>query len=203
MIASSKSWKLPACCSGVAGGGGQKSKSLGWLDPSPPHSEIFFLADEEFDLFGDPVRFPSGRRGRPSHVATQKNRNKVMVLLALGWSNERIAGALHITQPTLRKYYFSELKARDIQRDRLDAWRFEKVIAAAQEGNVGGMRLLAQMIEKNDLVLADAKIRAAQKSSRKTGYVGKKELEHMAAHEAAKGGDDDWGDDLKPGVKPC
>lgn len=158
---------------------------------------------EEFDLFGDPVRLPGGRRGRPAHVATQKNRNKIIVLLALGWSNERIAGALHITQPTLRKHYFSELKVRDIQRDRLDAWRFEKVIDAAQGGNVGAMRLLSQMIEKNDLVFADAKIRAAQKSSRQPSYVGKKEQEKLAAQKTAEGGDTGWGDDLKPGVTPC
>lgn len=171
--------------------------------PVPPHSEIFFLADEEIDLFGDPVRLPSGRRGRPAHVATQKNRNKVIMLLALGWANERIAGALHITQPTLRKHYFSELKARVVQRDRLDAWRFEKVIEAAQGGNVGAMRLLTQMIEKNDLVFADAKIRAAQNSSRSATYVGKKEQAQLAAHETVLGGDEGWGDDLKPGVTPC
>lgn len=30
------------------------------------------------------------------------------MLLALGWNNERIAAALRITPPSLRRHYFSE-----------------------------------------------------------------------------------------------
>ena len=55
----------------------------------------------DLDLFGDPVRVP-GRRGRPQHVASQRNRDKVVMLLALGWSNDRIANALVVSLPTLR-----------------------------------------------------------------------------------------------------
>ncbi|WP_167685889.1 resolvase [Parasedimentitalea denitrificans] len=157
------------------------------------------MAEQDFDLFGDPVRLPNGKRGRPAHVPSQKNRNKIIVLLALGWGNERIAGAMHISQPTLRRYYFSELKRRDIQRDRLDAWRFEKIVDQVESGNVGAMRLLDQMIAKNDQVLTDAKIRAAQNGEKKTEYIGKKEVDRQAADSAVKGNSPGWEDDLTPG----
>jgi len=63
------------------------------------------------DVFGDPIPEGWGKRGRPQHVATQQNRNKVtMLLLALGWNNRRIAKSLSIAPPTLRKNYFRELK---------------------------------------------------------------------------------------------
>jgi hypothetical protein len=65
-----------------------------------------------------------GWRGRPEHIATQQNRNKVLMLPALGWNSERIAAALSITPPTLRKNYFREMKFRTEQRDRPDVnWR--------------------------------------------------------------------------------
>ncbi|OWU80441.1 helix-turn-helix domain containing protein [Phaeobacter sp. 22II1-1F12B] len=159
------------------------------------------MSDEQFDLFGDPVRLPSGKRGRPAHQPDQKNRNKVMMLLALGWSKDRIANAIHCSVPTLNRYYFSELKARSLQRDRLDAWRFEKVMAQAETGNVGAQRLLNQMIEKNDMMQTAAQIRDAQRKPGKSKPIGKKEQERQDAGRVADGGSDDgWGDDLKPGL---
>lgn len=159
------------------------------------------MSYQEFDLFGDPCRLPNGRRGRPAHVATLENRNKVMMLLALGWSNERIAGALHCSLPTLRKHYFSELKTRDIQRDRLDAYRFERLMALVKEGNVGALRLLDQMIAKNDLRVMAAHMPDKSKARSKEGSMGKKEKAMQAARDVAAGGDGDWMDDLKPGYQ--
>lgn len=161
------------------------------------------MSEQEFDLFGDPVRQSNGRRGRPAHVATQENRNKVIMLLAFGWSNERIAAALHISQPTLRRYYFSELKARDIQRDRLDLKRYMQVFAAAEQGNVGAMRLLDQLIAKSDLALTTGRLGEAQrKAAAKPETPGKKAQEKLDAHSVVGGGgdaDSGWGDDIKPG----
>ncbi|WP_040104520.1 helix-turn-helix domain-containing protein [Phaeobacter gallaeciensis] len=162
------------------------------------------MDDQEFDLFGDPVRLPNGRRGRPAHVATQENRNKVIVLLSLGWSNERIAAALHISQPTLRTYYFSELKARAIQRDRLDAHRFMIAMEQANKGNVGAMRLLDQLIAKSDLALTTGRLGEAQRKSaaKKPDTPGKKAQEKLDAHNAVADqgvSSDLWGDDIKPG----
>jgi hypothetical protein len=49
-------------------------------------------------------------------------------LLVLGWNNERIALALHITPPSLGGIYFSELRYRDdglLRRDfvAMTLWR--------------------------------------------------------------------------------
>ena len=187
------------------GRGGSKIGKPGLsLDPFSPHSEIFFLEHEEFDLFGDPVRRSDGKRGRPAHVATQENRNKVIVLLAVGWSNERIAAALHVSQPTLRRHYFSELKARDVQRDRLESHQLMQAMDAANKGNVGAMRLFNTLLEKQDLILTTGRLKEAQKRSQKPKEEtpGKKLQTKIDAHETIKDGGSGkgpWGDLLTPG----
>lgn len=103
-----------------------------------------------FDLFGDPVPPNHGRRGRPSHIDTEQNRNKVTMLLALGWSNERIAAALSISAPTLMKHYFSILEARAIQRDRMESAIAMKLWEGLQAGNVAAAREFRALIERND-----------------------------------------------------
>ena len=104
------------------------------------------------DLFGDPIPDNWGGRGRPSHIPTLENRNRVVMLLALGWNNERIAAALDITPPTLRKSYKRELKFRDEQRDRLNAALAMRLWAGVQEGNVSAIREFQAFLEKNDLM---------------------------------------------------
>lgn len=124
-----------------------------------------------------------------------------MMLLALGWSNERIANAIHCSVPTLRKHYFSELKRRDMQRDRFDAWRLEKVMEQAEAGNVGAQRLLNQMVEKNDMMLAAARMRDAGGDDDEA-RLGKKERARREAQALAERNDvDGWGGDLSPGYQ--
>lgn len=106
--------------------------------------------DEILDLFGDPIPARHGKPGRPSHMPTVENRNKVIMLLALGWSNERIAGALRITPPTLRRHYFSELKCRDGQRDRMSAALAMRLWSEVQAGNVTAMREFQRFVDRND-----------------------------------------------------
>ncbi|MGD9923915.1 MAG: hypothetical protein AB7V13_21110 [Pseudorhodoplanes sp.] len=105
---------------------------------------------EILDLFGDPIPEGHGKRGRPPHVVTNQNRNKVIMLLALGWSNERIASAISVTLPTLRKHYFSQLKVRDIQRDRLMASLAMRLWTQVEAGNVTGMREFQRFLDRND-----------------------------------------------------
>jgi hypothetical protein len=121
-------------------------------------------------------------RGRPEHVASQQNRNKVNMLLALGWSNKRIAASLFITLPTLRKHYFSELRFRDVARDRLDASVAMKLWDGVQDGNVGAIREFRKLIERNDLM--NPRPAGAQPPSQKAKAIalGKKQ----AAIEAAR-----------------
>lgn len=137
---------------------------------------------ENFDLFGDPVPDGRGGRGRPQHVPTKENRNRVNMLLALGWAGERIAAALRITLPTLRRHYFSELKYREVARDRLEMRRAEQLWKAAEGGNVGAMREFARFLERNDRVVSEHAMGAAPgKKEKAPAPVGKKVIDAQRA----------------------
>ena len=105
------------------------------------------------DLFGEPVPAGWGQRGRPEHIASQQNRNRVSMLVAFGWSNKRIAAALMITLPTLRKHYFSELKFREVARDRLNTALATKLWELFMAGNVAAGKEFRALTEQNDLML--------------------------------------------------
>lgn len=140
-----------------------------------------------FDLFGNPVPFGRGKRGRPEHVATIENRNKVSILLAAGWSNERIASSLAITLPTLRKHYFSELKAREAMRDRLEARRLELAWRTAEAGNVGAMKEFGRLLEKNDRMEIERELSQSGKNNapvETAPRVGKKAMDAQRALDA-------------------
>jgi hypothetical protein len=159
------------------------------------------------DLFGN-LRYASRGKGRPPFERTQENANKVSMLLAMGWSNSRIAGCIldprtgkPISEPTLKRHFRSELQLRDVARDQLTAKRLMQVVEATDAGNVGAMRLLGQLIEKNDMMLAASQIRKAQDSTGNKRKLGKKEQAQRAAEEIADGATpSDWGDDLNPGT---
>lgn len=137
---------------------------------------------EIFDLFGDPVPEGRGGRGRPQHVPTSENRNRVNLLLALGWGNERIAAALRITPPTLRRHYFSELRHRDVARDRLDLRRAEVLWREAEKGNVGAIKEFGRLLERNDLMLFGQTSRPQPAApAPKPAKLGKKEAALAAA----------------------
>jgi hypothetical protein len=107
--------------------------------------------DANFDLFGNPVRAGKGRPGRPRFEATEKDRNKVKLLLALGWSNERVANAIGASLASLKRYFRAELKVRGAMRDRLDARRLELAMEMANDRNVAALKELGKMIERSDM----------------------------------------------------
>lgn len=166
-------------------------------------------------LWGDPVYRVSRLRGRPPFEWTQENSFKVSMLLAAGWSNSRIAGTVldprtgkSISVPTLKRYFRAELSQRDHARDQLVAKQLMVAADQAFSGNVGAMRLLDQLIAKNDQKLAAAKMtqpgagddddRDEEKPSSR--YVGKGELARKKANALASGEEQsDWGSLLKPG----
>lgn len=141
--------------------------------------------DQIFDLFGDPVPTNWGGRGRPQHIPTVEYRNKVKLLLAFGWSNGRIANALAITEPTLRKHYFSELKFRSEQRDRMDASLAARLWKEVEAGSVSAMKEFRKLVEVNDRM----EIERAMGSSPARDAVpadrpGKKDLDRRRAVDA-------------------
>ncbi len=139
--------------------------------------------DKILDLFGDPVPSNWGGRGRPEHIPTQQNRNRVSMLVALGWSNQRIAAAMLVTLPTLRKHYFSELKYRAVARDRLDANLATKLWDLFLAGNVAAGKEFRKLLERNDLMLYGQ----APPPAAKEPKLGKKEAALAAAQRPDRG----------------
>ncbi|SEB78950.1 MULTISPECIES: hypothetical protein [Rhodobacterales] len=142
------------------------------------------------NLFGETWLAADKRRGRPAFEWTEENSNKVSMLLAAGWSNERIAGVIldprtgkSISVPTLKRHFRSELQIRDAARDRLDAERLMRVWSNAQTGNVGAERLFVQLLERNDRMESERKLAAKPKDSAQP-KVGKKIVDEQKALDA-------------------
>lgn len=138
------------------------------------------MGGEVLDLFGNPVRAGKGARGRPAFEVTERNRNKVKLLLALGWGNDRIANAVECSLATLKRYFRAELAVRDQMRDRLEAERLMQMAEQSANGNVGAARVLSTLIDRNDRMIAERLLAARPKGE----AVGKKESRALAALDA-------------------
>jgi hypothetical protein len=151
--------------------------------------EIFFLSDPIFttDLFGEARALPSGKRGRPSHCWSQSSENRVILGLAMGYSDAAIADGLGISVPTLRKYYFSVLKRRDMQRTRFELWRAEILSNEANQGNVAAIRELDKIMKARDRHLEQERL--SRMTAEKGPKLGKKDQRQQAAKDAAASDD--------------
>ena len=150
----------------------------------------------DLDLFGDPIPDGFGKRGRPPHVATDRNRNKVMVLLAVGWLPGRIAAALGITEPTLRKHYFFELRSRSTMLDRLKAAHLTTLLDQMRSGNVQAIKEMGRIIDRIDAAQFGLGHDASDDDeSEPPRRLGKKEAAQADAERAGEGSL--WGNDLR------
>lgn len=68
------------------------------------------------DLFGDPVRPRLGLAGRPRHMPTDAQRDRIRELRASGMVITDIAAAVGLSHPTLQFYYRAELRRPALQR---------------------------------------------------------------------------------------
>ena len=158
------------------------------------------------DLWGNQIYRRVGKKGRPPFERTDENASKINMLLACGWSNARIADCVidprtgkSISVPTLKRHFRAELQERDVARDRLFAKRIGVTADVAFDGNIGAMRLLNLMIEKNDLMITAAKFRD-NKEEQPEALLGKKEIERRKAKELVENKEQGtWGSDLTPG----
>ena len=111
-----------------------------------------------------------------------------MVLLALGWEIEKIAAAIGITRPTLKKHYFRELKVRDEARARLEGNLVVGMAAKALAGDVPAYREVRRALDKADLVDADQVYRPTVRPPGKAvPKLGKKEERQAAAESVGEG----------------
>lgn len=128
------------------------------------------------DLLGDPVPEGFGKRGRPAHVVSDEKRKLVIMLQAFDWKDEKIAAALGITPPTLRKHYFRELKARAEARARVEAKLIDSLMAEVGAGNVSAIDKMFKRLDRLDL----ARLPKVEKEPK----LGKKETAKREAREA-------------------
>jgi hypothetical protein len=107
------------------GRGGGQSLNISCLANPPPATRRFFsvmtsFADHrETDLFGQPVRPNKGRRGRPALQVTNEGRDMLEMACARGWPNARIAEAVGISVPSLKRHF----RSRPVQPPRPRRWR--------------------------------------------------------------------------------
>lgn len=149
--------------------------------------------DQNFDLFGDPVPENWGGKGRPAHIPTLENYNKVKLLLAMGVQVKQVAKSLGVTQPTLRQHYSSLLSQRRDMRARMDAVRYLRLWQESMKGNVAALKEFDRILERIDVASLSDQIEGAQ--TKKPRQLGKKEAAQIAAETAGEG--TDWGDDLQ------
>jgi hypothetical protein len=76
------------------------------------------------------------RPGRPSFSPTETQRRQVLMASMKGYTIESIAALMEVTIPTLRKYFFREIKRG---RELGAAENTNNLQAAAKEGNVTAM----------------------------------------------------------------
>ena len=102
---------------------------------------------------------------------------------------------MDISLATLKRYFRADLKIRDVMRDRLVARQFEIALEQANAGNMTALKLLDQMMDKNDRMYAARSLERAQSNDDPKEKMGKKERAAIEAKEASES--DTWGEDLQ------
>lgn len=156
------------------------------------------MVDVILDGFWGPVHVRSGEPGRPEHMPTDANRQKIVLSLALGWTQLRIAAALGLTVKTLRKHYSPQLAARTVALDRLKLERLTYLFSQVRAGNVGAIKEMGKVIEAVEAAtfgMGPIAQQPAREMSEPRAVLGKKEAARLAADGAGQG--TDWGDDLQ------
>lgn len=142
----------------------------------------------EVDLFGEPVIIRDTKAGRPEHVRTVENANKVSLLFACDYSVKDVAAALGITQPTLRKHYFHEITQRRHAKLKLTGLQLARLNSEAAKGNVAAEKALSVLVEReqtrnlSEHVLGRGKMK---RNEPKAKPLGKKEERQAAARDVA------------------
>lgn len=133
------------------------------------------MADDNLgtDLFGDPIRSRQEGPGRPEHVWTLENSNKVLLAFARGLSVKQAATVVGVSAPTLRKVYFSEVQKRADARLRMEMTQLSRLNDLAAGGNVPAEKELLKQLERlrqrdQQHELAPAPTKPAKKGKKET-----------------------------------
>ena len=134
----------------------------------------------------------AGKRGRPRHQPTKAQRADVELLMASGCTLEQIAARLHISEPTFRLAYATEIENG---RARGRAQIVAMLVKSARGGNVSAQKKLEEMSRLAD---ASAEVETAVAPATRTPVQGKKEQQQAEATATLSQPTGDWGDDLNP-----
>jgi len=134
------------------------------------------------DLFGLPILQERGK-GRPPHVWTAENSNKVNLLLACNVKPVEIARVLGITKPTFYKHYFNEISRAGLAPLMLKAKQLARLNAQAEAGNVAAEKALAAMVHAERLAQQAQTLGAPapKRNEPRPAKLGKKEEAKAAA----------------------
>lgn len=136
-------------------------------------------------MFGLPL-LPEKGRGRPAHLWTAENSNKVSLLFACGHKPADIAKVLGITKPTFYKHYFNEIARAGHAPLMMKARQLERLNQAAEGGNVAAEKALAGMIQAEQVRTLGEKIKDRGRSdAAPLPRLGKKEAAKEAAANAS------------------
>lgn len=149
----------------------------------------------ETDLFGNPVRPRTGKRGRPRRQVTEQELDMIESGLARGWSTPRIAEATRIPLSTLKRNFGPILKGRASAPDRLKLALYASTVRKALEGHTPAVALALRMIREDEAMEIDARIRKGDEDQPEEP-AGKKALAQREAERAIREGS--WGADLDP-----
>ena len=137
----------------------------------------------ELDLFGQPVLPIKDRRGRPAYAKSTENQRLVALLIARGWTQQRVADYLGCDHKTLRKHF-----SRELQRgaDIIEAEALQVCYAKMRQGNSAAIGRMFDLIDQG-------KAAPPQPKEDKPEPLGKKERLTMEAGEPTG----DWGNLLQ------
>lgn len=147
-------------------------------------------AAEGVDLFGQPLLPMRDRRGRKSFRKDKENQDFVMVRIAAGWSQKRIAENMDIDEKTLRKYFSREL---EMGATFVDGVMLDVLMRKVREGHTPSIRQLQDRLREAGPAAPRRGPRSTDEDSdedEKPTPLGKKELARLEAQKVP----DNYGD---------
>jgi hypothetical protein len=147
-------------------------------------------------LFGWPVNVSDRSAGRPEHEWSLENSNVINAIFADNGSIADAALVLGISQPTLRKHYFSEVSGFKLASRRALAHALSLLWQKAETGDTSAIDKLLKRLDRADLLRQGSVYGVKVKT--KMPKLGKKEqriVDAAKAHEAS-----DWAGLLDTGT---
>lgn len=137
------------------------------------------------DLLGDPWTEARDPRGRKRHRRLPQIAEKVAVLRASDLTVEEIAARVGLSEPTLRRYYFRELKSGPALAKSLIV---EAMYAKAKAGNVSAARFIREEFSRGETAVPVAREPKPQPAT-DLGKKAQADLDAQTAHEGTGWGE--------------